>query len=382
MGLRKGTVSFSRYRLIGSLPDHFPEFFSERIKKNAFQIVWRTAEEKATGWTDLEDPLDTDFPYASYAQGRYLFFSLRIDRKSVAPSLLRLRVTEAERSKLMETGQKKLYREQREAIREAVRLDLLGQTLPVPSFFEICWSVQENTLIFCSLSDKVFEDLQELFRDSFQMTLCPYVPWDPQLPGAKQTPPDLNGDLNGDSALFKLNRALSPFKPDPLTIGREFLTWLWFKSEERNGRILIPGAGESEVFFIRRLVLESGDGEYAETVVCQGLHADLKEGKEALRQGKKITAARLRVVHDKTDWEFTFKADRFHFQSMKLPTLPENDEEEIDREGQILERISLIEKAAGMMDLLFQSFLERRLSNDWEGELSRMHRWISQITGN
>jgi hypothetical protein len=249
-----------------------------------------------------------------------------------------------------------------------VRLELLGRTLPIPSFFEVCWSVPENTLIFCSLSDKVFEDLQELFRDSFQLSLCPCVPWDPQLPNAKQTPP---------SPLPAL-----PPGVDPLTTGREFLTWLWFKSEERNGRILIPGAGEGEVFFIRRLVLESGDGEYAETIVCQGLHADLKEGKEALRQGKKITAARLRVAHDNTEWEFTFKADRFHFQSMKLPTLPEDDEDQIDRDGQLLERIALIEKAAGIMDRLLQSFLERRLAGDWEGELARMHKWISQITGN
>jgi recombination associated protein RdgC len=377
MGLRKGTVSFSRYRLIGALPDHFPEFFNERIRKNAFQTVWRTAEEKAAGWTDLEDPLDTDFPYASYALGQYLLFSLRIDRKSVAPSLLRLRVAEAEKSKLKETGQKKLYREQREAIRESVRLELLGRTLPIPSFFEVCWSVPDNTLIFCSLSDKVFEDLQELFRDSFQLALCPYVPWDPHLPDAKQTAP-------ADSTVKVIDPPpLHAFPPgvDPLTIGREFLTWLWFKSEERNGRILIPGAGEGEVFFIRRLVLESGDGEYAETIVCQGLHADLKEGKEALRQGKKITAARLRVAYENTEWEFTFKADRFHFQSMKLPTLPENDGDQIDRDGQLLERIDLIEKAAGMMDLLFQSFLQRRLAGNWDGELARMHRWISQIAG-
>lgn len=375
MGLRKGTVSFSRYRLIGPLPDHFPEFFNERIRKNAFQTVWRTAEEKAAGWTDLEDPLDTDFPYASHALGRYLLFSLRIDRKSVAPSLLRLRVAEAERNKLKETGQKKLYREQREAIRESVRLELLGRTLPIPSFFEVCWCVPENTLIFCSLSDKVFEDLQELFRDSFQLALCPYVPWDLQLPDAKPA---------GSAVKVIDPPPLPSFPPgvDSLTIGREFLTWLWFKSEERNGRILIPGAGEGEVFFIRRLVLESGDGEYAETIVCQGLHADLKEGKEALRQGKKITAARLRVAYENTEWEFTFKADRFHFQSMKLPTLPENDGEQIDRDGQLLERIDLIEKAAGTMDLLFQSFLERRLAGDWDGELARMHRWISQIAGN
>lgn len=376
MGLRKGTISFSRYRLIGALPDHFPAFFDERIRKNAFQSLWRTAEEKATGWTGLEDPLDTDFPYAAYAQGRYLLFSLRIDRKSIAPSLLRLRTTEAERNKLMETGQKKLYREQREAIREAVRLELLGRTLPVPSCFEICWSVKDHTLTFCSLSDKVFEELQTLFRDSFQLALSPYVPWEPP-PGSAAPLP--SGGIH--PAIDPPPLPALPPGVDPLLIGREFLTWLWFKSEERNGRIQIPTVGECEVFFIRRLVLESGDGEYAETVVCQGLHADLKEGKEALRQGKKITAARLRLAHDRTDWEFTFKADRFHFQSMKLPTIPEKDGDELDREGQLLERIDLVEKAAEMMDRLFRSFLERRISPDWDGELTRMHRWISQVTG-
>ncbi|MEW6333856.1 MAG: recombination-associated protein RdgC, partial [Thermodesulfobacteriota bacterium] len=378
----------SRYRLIGKLPENFPGFFNERIRMNAFRNVWRTADEKSAGWTGLDDPLDTDFPYASYALGQYLLFCLRVDRKSVAPSLLRLRVMEADRSKLAETGQKKLYREQREAIREAVRLELLGRSLPVPSFFEVCWSVPDHRLIFCSLSDKVFEELQELFRDSFQLTLCPDLPWDPERPGADPSRPDggtgapgglpphalpPSSPAQGGGSRFE---SLLPPATDPLAIGREFLTWLWFKSEERDGRIRLPDGAECEVFFIRRLVLESGDGEYAETVVCQGLHADLKEGKEALRQGKKISAARLRLTHDAADWEFTFKADRFQFQSMKLPSLPEADGEEIDRDGQLLERIALIEKAAGTMEMLFQSFMERRLAGDWEGELSRMQRWI------
>jgi hypothetical protein len=368
MGLRKGTLSFSRYRLIGNQPDRFPDFFDERIRKHAFSTDWRTADEKAAGWTGLEDPLDTDFPFASYAQGRYMLFSLRIDRKSIAPSLLKLKVIEAERKQLAHGGQKKLYREQREAIREAVRLELLGRTLPVPSTFEVCWSVQDNTLVFCSLSDKIFEELRELFRDSFQFSLSPHLPWDQQIPGEKEIPQPGN--------ITPLASAASDV--DPLTIGREFLTWLWFKSEERNGTVLIPGVGEAEIIFMRRLVLESGDGEYTERVVCQGMHADLKEGKEALRQGKKITQARLKITHDNTEWEFTFKGDRFHFQSMKLPTLPENDEEEADREGALLERIYLIERAAEMMDLLFQSFLNLRRSGGWGAEQAHMTKWMTR----
>ncbi len=371
MGLLKGSVTFSRYRIVGALPDHFPEFFNERIRRCTFQAVWRTTDEKAAGWTSVDNGPDTDFPYASYAHGRYMLFSLRIDRKSVAPSLLRLRILEAERKHLAESGQKKLYREQRESIRESVRLELLGKTLPIPAFHEICWSVPDHVLTFCCLSDKVVGELQELFRESFSLGLAPYAPWDVEKTGANP-----QGAAAGSSYR---DVSLPPLPPgvDPLTIGREFLTWLWFKSEERNGMIRISGGGESEVFFVRRLVLESGEGEYAETVVCQGLHADLKEGKEALRQGKKITAARLRMAHDKAEWEFTFKADRFHFQSMKLPAAAESEGEEADREGQILERICLIEKAAGMMDQLFRLFLDLRLSEGWGKEQARMQKWIA-----
>ncbi|MFZ4437359.1 MAG: recombination-associated protein RdgC [Syntrophales bacterium] len=373
MGLLKGSVTFSRYRISGALPDHFPDFFNEQIRRNAFQTVWRTTDEMAAGWTSLENCLDTDFSYASYAQGRYMLFSLRIDRKSVAPSLLRIRILEAEQKKLAESGQKKLYREQREAIRESVRLELLGKTMPVPSFHEICWSVSDRVLTFCCLSDKVAGELQELFRESFSLSLSPYLPWDSD--GAVLHPQGADAGQNSmDVALPSL-----PPGVDPLTVGREFLTWLWFKSEERNGMIRLPGGDESEVIFVRRLVLESGDGEYAETIVCQGLHADLKEGKEALRQGKKITAARLRMAHDKAEWEFTFKADRFHFQSVKLPSVAESEGGEADREGQILERIYLIEKAASLMDQLFLAFLDLRLTDGWENEQTRMQKWIAQV---
>ncbi len=373
MGLLKGSVTFSRYRISGALPDHFPDFFNEQIRRNAFQTVWRTTDEMAAGWTSLENCLDTDFSYASYAQGRYMLFSLRIDRKSVAPSLLRIRILEAEQKQLAESGQKKLYREQREAIRESVRLELLGKTMPVPSFHEICWSVPDRVLTFCCLSDKVAGELQELFRESFSLSLSPYLPWDSD--GAVLHPQGADAGQNSmDVALPSL-----PPGVDPLTVGREFLTWLWFKSEERNGMIRLPGGDESEVIFVRRLVLESGDGEYAETIVCQGLHADLKEGKEALRQGKKITAARLRMAHDKAEWEFTFKADRFHFQSVKLPSVAESEGGEADREGQILERIYLIEKAASLIDQLFLTFLDLRLADGWENEQTRMQKWIAQV---
>jgi recombination associated protein RdgC len=163
---------------------------------------------------------------------------------------------------------------------------------------------------------------------------------------------------------------------DSKTPGREFLTWLWFKSEERNGMILIPGIGETEVQFVRRLVLESGDGEYSESVVCQGMHADLKEGREALRQGKKIREARLQLTRDAATWEFTFKADRFEFQSLKMPVVMDSDEEQDNRDGRVLERIYLLETVVNCMDQLFALFVALRLSETWQQEQGRMEKWL------
>jgi len=155
------------------------------------------------------------------------------------------------------------------------------------------------------------------------------------------------------------------------------MTWLWFKSEERDGTISIPGRAEVGLSFEKRVVLESGEGEYAETVACQGLHADLREGKAAIREGKKVREARLRLEKDGDRWEFTLKADRFQFQSMKLPQAGGFDEGGEEKEGGILERISLVETALRTMDELFALFLSRRLSPQWVSEeIPRVRAWL------
>ena len=166
---------------------------------------------------------------------------------------------------------------------------------------------------------------------------------------------------------------------NPSLLGRDFLTWLWFVSEERGGAVRTPGAGDMEIHFVRRLVLESGEGEYSSSVICQGLHADLKEGKIAIREGKRIKEARLQLRADTGEWEFTLKADPFQIQSLKLPAGFSLSEEEEEQEGRILERIHLTEKAIQAVDQLFSLFLTRRLSSAWfSEEIPRLKKWVQR----
>ena len=373
MGLLKGSLSFSRYRVIGELPSEFHPVFDRQIKKYAFQDLTAPAEDQAFGWTSLENPLNTGFEGDSYKAGEFFYFDLRIDKKTVPPALLRLKCLEEERKSLKSSGKKRLFREQAKEIKERVFLHLLTRAYPVPSLYDVLWSPTGGWLLLGSHVDKVFDIFEDLFKISFSLKLASCFPWDPE---------KLDKKTAGAVAALEAGPFLNPGrgageKADPAFLAREFMTWLWFKSEERDGTISIPGQSDVALGFERRVVLESGEGEYSETVACQGLHADLREGKAAIREGKKVREARLRLEKDSNRWEFTLKADRFQFQSMKLPAVGGFDEEDDDKEGGVLERIYLVETALKTMDDLFAFFLKRRLSPQWVSEeIPRIKAWL------
>jgi recombination associated protein RdgC len=377
MGLIKGTLTFSRYRLSEPLPANFPDFIHRQIKKHAFRELSAGTEEKSIGWTSLENILDTQFEYASYAMGDYLVFSLRLDRKSVPPSLLRIKVLEAERKAITSKGKRSLSQGEREEIKEQVRLDLLTKQHPVPSFFDVCWSLSHHWVIFGSLSSKVTEEFEELFKNSFNLNLYPCVPWDPESLDrvSAEKMASLREGVFLNPQKTETGSAAAPF------LGREFLTWLWFKSEERGGAVEVAGTGDVEVSFARRLVLESGGGEYSESIICQGLHSGLKEGKAAIQEGKKAKEARIQLGVGSDRFEFTLKADLFQFQTLRLPSGLNFEEEEREQGGGVLERMYLTETVIKTMDQLFSLFLKRRLSPDWSSEdIPRIKKWVSKYS--
>ncbi len=357
MGLKQGSFSFMQFAVEGNLPQAFHTFINTRIRENAFREARQTTEEKRMGWVSALDILDADFENANYALGDYLIFSLRVDRKVIAPRLLKLRLLEEQKRHLAETGKTRLGKQMNEAIKDKVRLDLLGRIDPVPTFYDVLWAIGAKRVYFSSLSDKVADDFMDLFKKTFSLGLKRILPQDH--PSVSKHKSD-NADADDDSGL----------------IGREFLTWLWFKSEERGGRIPLENSREIELHLQKRIALEAGEGEYAQGVVCSGLHTDLPEGKEAIRLGKKVKEAGLKLISDQNEWEFALKADTFYIQSLKMPA-PVWQEEPEDPSGALLERIYLIEKAAGVINELFDGFLAVRYSAAWPREEKvRLAQWL------
>jgi len=167
-------------------------------------------------------------------------------------------------------------------------------------------------------------------------------------------------------------------------LGREFLTWLWFKSDQSAGRIEIPGKKVVEVIFLDRMTLDLSDADTPQTVTLQGEYSGLREGLCALREGKKIEEARISVKAADNDFAMILKGTWFSFGSLRTPpVLPasEADEEE-PLEGAFLEKVSLIEESMEIVDSLFEYFLKLRTSDRWESEeLPAVRRWVESTSG-
>jgi len=163
-------------------------------------------------------------------------------------------------------------------------------------------------------------------------------------------------------------------------LGQEFLAWLWYKSEERGGSVEVPGRGDVQVVFEKHMLLEYGEGEAHEKVICRGLLTELKEARAGLALAKKPEQARIRLAWSEHEFSLTLTAATFEFRNIRLPKTAganEDDGRAESLEGRILERIALIEQLTRLVDDLFRMFINIRASTLWSEELVKIRAWIN-----
>ncbi len=175
-------------------------------------------------------------------------------------------------------------------------------------------------------------------------------------------------------APIDLNKAdsLAPY------LGQDFLTWLWFKSEQQGGLFRNTKGEYFELYLEQRIQVQGGEGESKETTLCRGPHSELREARHGLAAGKKVTQAQLRFEQNAAAWQLQLKAEDFTLSGLKTPKVQTRPEEGEDPDGPFLEKIYLIEKALAMLDSLYAAFLTTRLGNDWPEERSAVKEWVEK----
>lgn len=180
MSFLKTSTSFSRFRIIDEVPSDLWSAIPEKLRQFAFLDIDDIAEERAFGWTNFDDMLDTEWKLSPPEKADYLTFSLRIDTRRIPPAVLRKHTRIAlreEEARIKELGKKFIPRERKKEIGEQVKLRLMGRFLPVPAEFQVVWNTHTGRVYFASTQTKMIELFLDLFTRSFDLRLEQLVPY-------------------------------------------------------------------------------------------------------------------------------------------------------------------------------------------------------------
>lgn len=161
-------------------------------------------------------------------------------------------------------------------------------------------------------------------------------------------------------------------------VGYEFLTWFWYVIENEPGQL--EEAVKEKISFSlgNRIMLENSIHSAIETITIKGNDAGLEEGLLALKKGAFVTEIHLVVSEDEKEWQFTLKGENFNFCNLKLPETGQVENKD-DIEGAILEKIFLYEKIMGWVDAIYDFFVKKRISPEWNNNVvPKIKKWISR----
>lgn len=157
-------------------------------------------------------------------------------------------------------------------------------------------------------------------------------------------------------------------------LGKEWLTWLWYRSDRQEGLFRPDGGGEPfELWFDDKLVLDASIENVKEVSSVRGESpTETAEAKAALSMGKKVAEAKLRVVLDQREWVVGVKGEELALAGMKVPALLSREEDE-----KLLERLELVEELELVLDRLYAEFVNLRLDAErWRSEVAAMRQWV------
>ena len=374
MGILNNTVSICQFQILGTPPaTDLATWVGESLANDGFRSIEQTSEELSSGWVQLDDYQESSFagPH-TFQHDHYFAFSLRRDQRKLPAALVKPYILKAEQEWLAANPQfKRVPKQQRDDLRDAVRGSLFAKTLPVPAIYDVIWDTRSNLITFSSLGTKTVDLFVDQFKKSFEgLRLVPLHPFARagQVIDSALQPALAKANCSGSETILDLIEANQ-------WLGRDFLLWLMHETMNAASEYTInqPGPaliGEGFVAFLNdRLLLAASSETGVQKVTVTGPQDHFSEVRTALQGGKDIHESVLYLEKKEQLWKMSLKGGTFHFASFKAPpvTLEKDDitDPAMEREAVFFERMYLLEEGLQLFDSLFAAFLTQRLEANW-----------------
>ena len=156
-------------------------------------------------------------------------------------------------------------------------------------------------------------------------------------------------------------------------LGEEFLTWLWYYGDNNEWAMQFEDEGYVQFGMDELLVMKSADLNSSQSL-SGAVPIYSPEARTGLKEGKKVTKARIILESGGSEWAFTCNSETFQFSSLKLLQTSTKDPEE-----RFLEFAYDMEQAVEVFDKMYEFFLKIRLSPEWDSkELPNIKTWMQK----
>ncbi len=380
MAFASGPMTFRRFYISGSMPKMGDESIVSALAGCAFgRYGSAEADGSETGWIAPDHLFDTDMTAEKILFDRFVYVQMRLDRTAPPSRIIRSYESMEEQAALETSGKEFLSKREKMAAREAAaaraseesRSGLFRRISAVPVLIDLRAGV-----VYLGTSATVAADkFILLFRDTFDAALEPatseHLAY--RIMNAAGDPRSVEDATPVHFAsTADAHDAGEGGGMDQSFLGREFLTWVWFKTD-RGQSLFDSGSDRITVMISGHMHLDcdfrlSG----SDTIRSQG-PASTPEARAALVTGKQPTRVGLTLGCKSGEYSLTLDGPRFTVSALKLP-----DSSGADRRGRFEERFEQMTEVSGLLDVLFGLFLGQRASRDWAGVLSAMQAWARE----
>ncbi|NRA64485.1 MAG: hypothetical protein HRU19_08385 [Pseudobacteriovorax sp.] len=164
-------------------------------------------------------------------------------------------------------------------------------------------------------------------------------------------------------------------------LGKEFLTWFWYKAERLDGQTLTVAGKSSQRTFTfwvdDRLVLESHNSKVHQQTLKGGEPSQSLEAAASLQSGNSVKELRIGLNIDGLgDIYCSLSGQNLEPRTVKLPDPPE-EFASFEDFNLLTYRLKATRAMIEVIDGLFGIFLLERTQDDWSNKgLSEIKTWI------
>ncbi|MFH1419635.1 MAG: hypothetical protein ABII12_15275 [Planctomycetota bacterium] len=390
MSFLSGTVSFSRFHVLGSSPKRLDENLLEKFRASAIgkQRIM-TADNEEVGWLGGRHLLDLEFDIEKNIILDSLHFGMRIDASRIPPDLMRAYV-EMEIDALRDNnGNSRLHprmrRQATTAARRRAEREIKDGKYRRLRQFPMLWDTRDDVLYVAATQPAVLERLHPLFKATFnkrleQMTAGYLSYLSAEEKGTTRKIEDLRPSRFVDMPDGPQQAEVYWTSHDAGSrdyLGNEFLLWLWHTLNTESDTISLSDGTEVAVLIVKQLVLECPLAETGkEVITCDG-PTQLPESRRAIQTGKLPRKAGLLLSRQGSQYEFTLQAETFNISTATLPKIETNGNG--NGRARVEERVEQIRHLSETLDLLFETFLAHRLSAEWQKTHRQMTAWLKSV---